>query len=227
MSEKIFTEAELKEMGTEIPDLIAQAIDAGDLEKAKKLGRRMHGEFFAMHEGFRDWIVHLMSFVGRRLGDEALYEFLHEEFEGFVELKKMYDKADFRRKVQMLAGGLRGHVTSIRIEEDDEKVTVMMTPCGSGGRAILAGSYGPPKNFLLVKKPQVMTCGRSDFPVYCCHCPFQDIVPIEATGYPIWVTVPSEKLGEEPCRFILYKDPDNIPAEYYERFGLKKPKKEG
>ena len=223
---RVFTEVELKELGSEIPDLIAQAIDAGDLEKAKKLAHQVHSEFFMMHEGFRDWIAALMSFVGRRLGDEGLYEFLHDHFQNLPELK-MFDKVDFRRKVQMLAGILRGHLTSLRIEEDDEKVTIMMTPCGSGGRAVLAGSYGPPRNFLLVKKPQAMTLGRSDFPVYCCHCPLIDIIQIEAIGYLIWVTVPSEKIGEEPCRFILYKDPDKIPDEYYERFGLKKPKKEG
>lgn len=223
MGERIFTEAELKEMGVETVDLIQQAIDAGDLEKAKKLTRRMHREFFAMHEGFRNWIACLLSFIGRRLGDEALYEALYDAMSHFADYAKAYRKENVLRQVQMLAAGLRGHLNPLVIEEDDEKVTIMMTPCGSGGRAILNGYYDPPKNYLKVKKPQVMTFGRSNFPVYCCHGAFQDIVPIEMDGYPIWVTLPSEKLGEEPCRFIIYKDLDNIPAEYYERFGKKKP----
>lgn len=225
MEERIFTEEELKEMAVETVDLVQQAIDQGELEKAKKLTRRMHKEFFAMHEAFRNWITSLLDFIGRRQGDEAVYEAIHIAFSHFTDLAKEYRKKDFRRQVEMLASGLKGgHLTPLEIKEDDEKVTIMMKPCGSGGRAILNGYYeGPPRNFLKIKKPQVMTFWRSDYPVYCCHCPFQDIIPIEADGYPIWVTVPAEKLGEGLCRFILYKNPDNIPTKYYERYGKKKP----
>lgn len=220
---RVFTEAELREQEVETVDLIQQAIEAGDLEKAKKLARRMYKEFFAMHETFRDWIIGLLSFIGRRMGEGALYEALPETMPNVIELAKAYRKEDIRRQVQMLAAGLRGHLVPLVIEEDDEKFTIMMTPCGSGGRAILNGSYGPPKNFLKIKNPHIMTFGRSDFPVYCCHCAFMDIIPIEATGTPIWVTVPAEKLGVEPCQALIYKDPEKIPAEYYERYGKKKP----
>ena len=157
------------------------------------------------------------------MGDEAVFDALHGSLSHYANYAKEYRKHDVRRQVQMLAAGLRGHLNPLEIEEDDEKVTIMMKPCGSGGRAILNGYYeGPPKDFLKVKKPQIMTFGRDDFPVYCCHCAFQGIIPIETEGLPTWVTVPSEKLGEEPCKFIIYKDPDKIPAEYYEIHGKTK-----
>ncbi|RPJ60722.1 MAG: hypothetical protein EHM12_05940 [Dehalococcoidia bacterium] len=123
----------------------------------------------------------------------------------------------------MLTAGLRGHLTPLVIEEDDEKITVMMNPCGSGGRAVIDGSYGPPRNFLKIKKHPLMTLGKENFPAYCCHCPFQDLIPIETTGYPIWVTEPSENPGIEPCKFMLYKDKKSIPDIYYQRFGKVKP----
>ena len=227
MTRRIFSDAELKEMGVETADLIQQAIDEGDLEKAKKLTRRMRREYFTVHEGYRDIITWLASFIGRRMGEENLYEGMHYGFQLFAELAEMYGKEDIRRRVEMLAAALRGHLTSLSIEEDDEKITMMLNPCPSGGRAILSGSYGPPKDFLKVKKPQVMTFGRDDFPVYCAHCAFQDIIPIEATGRPLWVTVPAENLGVEPCRMVIYKNPEEIPSEYYERFGKRKPGGEG
>jgi hypothetical protein len=225
MSERLFTEAELQELGTETVELVDNAIDAGDLPKAKKLNRRQFKEFYSMHEGYRDWIATMMSYIYNRLGDEALYEVLHEVFKDFTFLAQIYRAESIKRQVQMLSAGFRGHLNSLKIEEDDEKVTVMMTPCGSGGRAALSGSYNPPKNWAKVKKAQRMTFGRTDFPVYCVHCALQDIIPMEDTGYPIWVIEPPAEIGKEPCRCIIYKDPDNIPAKYYERYGLKKPAK--
>ena len=223
MANRIFTEAELKDLGKQTVDLIHEAIDSGDMTRAKKMTQRMYKEFYSMHEGFRDTVTALLSFIGHRFGEEALYDALHEGFSSFAELAKLYEKVDVRRQVEMLTAGLRGHLTPLIVEEDDEKITVMMNPCGSGGRAIINGSYAPPKSFLKVKKHPIMTLDREDFPVYCCHCPFQDLIPIEATGYPIWVTVPSDDLGKAPCRFIIYKDKNLIPDVYYQRFGREKP----
>jgi len=225
MAERLFTEAELQELGTETVDLVERAIDAGDLQKAKKLNRRQYKEFFSMHEGFRDWIATLMSYIYKHQGDEALYEVLHDVFKDFTILAQIYRDENVKRQVQMLAAGFRGHLTKLQIEEDDEKVTVMMTPCGSGGRAVLNGIYNPPKNLARVKKAQRMTFGMTDVPVYCVHCALQDIIPMEETGYPIWIIEPPKEFGKDPCRYMIYKDPDKIPAKYYERYGLKKTAK--
>jgi hypothetical protein len=223
MAERLFTEAELMEMGKETVDLVEAAIDAGDLVKAKKLNRRMYKEFFSMHEGFRDWIATLMSYIQKHMGDEALEEALTDVFKDFVFLAQIYKGESMKRQGQMLAAGFRGHLCPLKVEEDDEKITVMMTPCGSGGRAIINGLYNPPKNLARVKKAQKLTFGKTDVPVYCVHCALQDTIPMEATGYPIWVIEPPDELGNEPCKFHMYKDPDKIPAKYYERYGLKKP----
>lgn len=223
MAKKVFTETELKELGVQTADLIQQAIDEGDTEKAKKLCRRMYKEFYSMHEGFRDTVTSLLTFIGRRYGNEVLFDALHEGFQSFAELARLYRGQDIRNKVEMLAAGLRGHLTPLKIEEDEEKITIMMTPCGSGGRAVLNGSYEPQGKFLRVKKHPVMTLGKDDFPVYCCHCPFQDLIPMEDSGFPIWVTEPSDDIGKTPCKFILYKDQKLIPERYYQRLGKKKP----
>ena len=41
-----------------------------------------------------------------------------------------------------------------------------------------------------------MSWGRTDVPVYCVHCALQDIIPIEATGYPIWMIEPPDEFGK-------------------------------
>ncbi|MFA5400565.1 MAG: hypothetical protein WC169_11360 [Dehalococcoidia bacterium] len=220
---RTFTENELKEMGEETVKLVQQAIDAGELERAKKLNRRMYREFQSQHDNYLNWVTSLLTFIQNRLGDEAVYESIYSAFEALGALADAYRGQDPGKQAAMLAAGFRGHLTTAVVEEDDEKFTVMMAPCGSGGKVIANNGYTPVGEFAKLKKSHKMTFGKTDFPIYCAHCALQDIVPMEKTGYPIWVIDPPDKVGESPCRYYIYKDPDNIPARFYERYGLKKP----
>jgi hypothetical protein len=100
-----------------------------------------------------------------------------------------------------------------------------MRPCGSGGRLILEGKYRGPDGFLEIARPQRMTYGRPDFPVYCAHEAAMEEIDIDRNGTPFVVVEPASKLGEEQCSFIIYKDPNSIPEKYYERLGRSKPSK--
>ncbi len=220
---RFFTESEMKEMGVETVELIQQAIDAGELEKAKKLTRRMHREFFSQHDSYINWVTSLLSYIYRHIGDKAVYQAIYESFEQLATVADAYRGQDPGRQAQMLAAGFRGHLIPLEMNEDDEKFTLMMPLCGSGGRLITGKRYEATKNFVKIEDPQKMTFGKPNFPIYCAHCSLQDIIPMEKTGYPLWVIETPEKVGEKPCTFYIYKDPDKIPARYYERYGLKKP----
>jgi len=218
-----FTMAELEEMGTPTVDLVQQAIDAGELEKAKKLARRMFREFSSLHDFWVSEVTTLLSYIYRHNGDEAVFKAVSECLEELSNAADAYRSQDSGRQAQMLAAGLRAHLTPVVVEEDAEKFTVMMSPCSSGGKLISNKKYETSKNLAKIKKPQRITFGRGDFPIYCANCAMENIVPMEKTGYPIWISDVAEKLGETPCKLHIYKDPDKIPAKYYERFGLKKP----
>ncbi|MDD5398360.1 MAG: hypothetical protein PHU70_04685 [Dehalococcoidia bacterium] len=220
---RYFAQSELKEMGEETVKLVQQAIDAGELEKAKKLNRRMYREFASQHDNYLNWVTSLLTFIQNRLGDEAVYESIYGAFEALGALADAYRGQDPGKQAAMLAAGFRGHLTSAVVEEDDEKFTVMMAPCGSGGKIVANNGYAPTGKFAKLKKPHKMTFGKADFPIYCAHCALQDIVPMEKTGYPIWVMETPDKVGEVPCKYYIYKNPDDIPARFYERYGLKKP----
>jgi hypothetical protein len=56
--------------------VVTEAIDAGDLEGAKKLARRMYNESLSMHDLYLNWTGATLSFIGKRFGDEALEEVL-------------------------------------------------------------------------------------------------------------------------------------------------------
>jgi len=208
----MFTDEELKDMGQRNVDAITEAIDAGDLDRAKYLAQRMHRECLAMHDGLIDWITALLSFVGCRYGDEALHQALREGCRAWVEpLTETFAHADVGHRAVMMTKVLRGHMMPIRIEEDDEKFTFVMEPCGSGGRLVLEGKYEPPQDFLKIKNAQPMSFGRRNFPVYCAHHHFEELLPQELVGYPLFITDPAKNLGSEPCRIYLYKDPEAAP----------------
>ncbi len=204
--DRIFTQRELEALGNRTLDLLQSNIDDGDEETAKKLSRRMHGEFLAMHDLYRDWVTDLLTFIGKEFGDEALHDALKQSVAGFTSaLNERYANKSARRKIEILAAGLRGHLFPFKVEEDDEKFTIIADVCPSGGRLIRDGAYGPPRRFLKIKKAQPMTFDREDFPVYCSHCYFQNIISTEPGGSPLFITEPSDKLGEKPCRAYLYK----------------------
>lgn len=203
---RIFSQQELEAMGARTLDLLQESIEAGDKETAKKLARRMYNEFSAMHDLYRDWVTDLLTFIGNRFGDDTLYEALKQSVDGYTKnLGNRYTDKSTRRKLEILTAGLRGHLQLFEIEEDEEKFTITPRPCGSGQRQIQDGAYGPPRNFMKIRKPQPMTFDQEDFPVYCAHCFFQNMASPEPGGSPLFVTEPSSKLGERPCRIYVYK----------------------
>ena len=68
---RLFSDQDLKEMGTQTVELVERAIDNGDYEEAKRLARRMYREFSAMHDVYVNWVTAILTFVYNRYGDEA------------------------------------------------------------------------------------------------------------------------------------------------------------
>jgi hypothetical protein len=209
---RIFTDEELKDMGQRTVDAITEAIDAGDLDRAKALAQRMHIECQGMHDSQVEWITALLTFVGRNYGDEALLQAYGEGCTAWVEsATELYAGADVGFRAQMLAMTLRAHMMPTRIEEDDEKFTFIIESCGSGGKLVLEGRYEPPRDLLKIKNAQPLSLGRKNFPVYCAHHYFEQLLPEELVGYPLWITDPPKNIGSESCRMYLYKDPEAAP----------------
>lgn len=78
MNERVFTQAELAEMEKRTVDRLVEAIDQGDQEKARQIARRMYNEFLSMHDLYRNWTTAMLSFIGRKFGDQVLEEAMTE-----------------------------------------------------------------------------------------------------------------------------------------------------
>jgi hypothetical protein len=221
---RVFTDEELREMSTRTLDLVIEAIDAGDKERAKELARRMYREFNHLHDGYFTWVTGLLSFIYKNYGIEVLEQAEREAHT--IEAKFVFKSPpnqDFRSRVQALAGGFQGHLQPITVAEDDEKVTITMKPCGSGERIIKMGGYEPDIGLARVKEAHPITWGLKDFPIYCVHCPVMEMLDIERSGDFGSVHIISDPIGQEHCQFALYKDNADIPEESYKRIGKEKP----
>lgn len=222
--ERVFTESELREMRGRTLDRVLEAIEAEEKDKAIELSKRMYQEFLNMHDIYMHWVTGLLSEVYRRFGSDVLEEVERcaFKFEGMV---KAFSKMDLRTKVEWMVHAFRGHLQSVNIEEDDEKICLTMDPCGSGQRLVEQGAYQSPLNFATVQEAHPIGWGKSDFPIYCTHDPVLEMVAIELTGYPLYVCFEAEEMATSGCRVCFYKDPQDIPGKFFTRVGKEKPKK--
>jgi hypothetical protein len=223
-NKRVFTEQELKEMGSRTLDLVFEAIDAGDKDKAKQLARRMYQEFNYLHDGYMFWVSGLLTHIYRKYGIDAVEEAEREAHT--IEARVVFkppEKTDIRSRVEHLASGLRGHLQPILIQEDDEKITLTMQPCGSGERIIQKGGYNPEAGLSRVHDPHRTTWGMKDFPIYCVHCPVMEMLELENTGNFGAVHIVSEPIYQGACQFAFYKNPADVPEEFYTRLGKRKP----
>jgi hypothetical protein len=224
MSERVWTDEQLAEMSKRTIEKAFDAIDAGEKEYAKELIQRMYDQFTHLHDGYMVWIAGLLTYIYEREGVEGV-----EAAERFAHWKeallvfKPPERTDFKFMVEHMASELQGHVHQfMTLEEDDEKVVLTNTPCGSGGRLIQMGGYEPEIGLARIAEPADITFNTAGYPIYCLHCPLFNMNAVDDFGDFIFLNNPPQKDGSY-CQFIFYKDKADIPEEYYTRLGRKKP----
>lgn len=180
-------------------------------------------EFLVAHDLFRDWIADLLSEIGRQFGDEALHNIMLKTVGNYMKPLKELSKQGFRAFVEATAAIWRAHFSDFELTEDDEKVTFILKPCGTGGRQLQEGKYEAPLNLLRVEEPQVMTGQSKDCPVYCAHCvSMTEFMLDEKMDFVYVVEVEHGKNNAEHL-FHIYKDPSKVPTHLYTKLGRKKP----
>jgi hypothetical protein len=211
-------------------DRAIEAIDRGDPETARALCEAMKHEWRYLHDLLVEGIAGLISFVAERLGDEGVADAWQWSSErGWKRDVGAIARMDRRDVVLALASTWRAHSGSgtgpapgaFSIEEDDEKFTFRMNPCGSGQRLWRLGRYEGPDGFGLTAKPHDWSYGREGFPLYCTHCSFMnELLPIRWIGYPVYPSDPPEDFDRDPCVWYWYKDPAQIPDRHWSRYGI-------
>ena len=113
MSERWFSDEDLREMSRPTMDRATEAIDRGDLDEAKRLCEAMKHESQFMHDLLVDGMAGLISFVHERLGDGGVEEAwtwsLERSWRRPVETIAASDRREIAKS---LAATWRAHSTS-------------------------------------------------------------------------------------------------------------------
>jgi len=231
-----FSEAEMKEMATPVIKRIKRAIKNGETGKAIALCDDLREERILLHDFFADGTTALFTWVGENLGEETLPDMFTYCFEQSAQ-RQIFDlmNMDMNRGLEaelLVRGcwvahscsGAGEHPGAFRLEEDDEKFTFVMDPCGSGGRLWRKGTYEPPRDLAVTSQAYPWSFGREGLPYYCVHCTFiNESMPLLYLGFPTWPVDPPSGAGDA-CRWYIYKDKWGVPQRYYDRYGLRKEK---
>jgi hypothetical protein len=224
-------------LGVPTPERICEAIDQGRYEEAKRLARYTIDEGKGLHDLMCDWIWDLLTRIAERHGEEEMYRSLRASQETWMMKRtwKAFLGMTVEERVQVTSEIARAHRCGPRLDgrieiiEEDDRYTILMDPCGSGGRMRRGdpvdgtpSRLGPPYNFGRTKQAYDWSWDKKDVPYYCVHCVVNEILPMEWGGHPLWVTGYDED-ASKPCRWHFYRSADLIPEEYYNRVGRKKP----
>ncbi len=230
--ERWFEPEELAEMARPTLDRVIEAIEAGDNDGAIELCRSMKSEWRFLHDLMAESMLGLVDFIKRRFGEEQVPEAWTESMErGWRSNALVIASRDRRDVVEALAATWRAHSTSgvgphpgsFTIEEDDEKFTFVLHPCGSGQRLVRRGLYEGEHGYGTTDEAHDWSFDRAGMPLYCTHCTFMnEKLPIEWLGFPLYPLDPPEDFGEQPCRWYWYKNPADIPERFFARYGFTK-----
>ncbi len=232
-SDRWFAPQVLAEMSRPTMDRAIDAIQKGDLDEAVRLCDSMRHEWRFLHDLMAESILGLITFVQERLGEPAVADAWVTSMErGWRKDTEVIVTRDRRKIVEALAATWRAHSTSgvgpepgrFQIEEDDEKFTFTMNPCGSGQRLWRLGKYRGDKPYGVTTEGHDWSYGRQGFPLYCTHCSFMnELLPIKWYGAPLYPSDPPDDFDRDPCTWYWYKDPSATPARHWARYGLAKP----
>src|SRR5688500_1247159 len=113
MADRWFTETELRELSRPTMDRAIEALDAGDVARARELCAAMKHEWGMLHDLYAESTAALLTFVKERLGEDAVAEAHEESMERHWRRQvESIAQIDRRRIVELLAATWRAHSTS-------------------------------------------------------------------------------------------------------------------
>jgi hypothetical protein len=215
---------------------IESALNYGNVSAVRQLAMAVRAEYVAAHDGFRDAVALTLAHISGKFGSVIAERIGRLDIEKRVSGGELppYGQIHLRERVKAIAAGWHWHATRFSLSEDDEKVTFLLHPCGSGMRLITEGNYrkgpwGPPEagsidgRLTRSKGASWSTFMNDEFPVYCNHC--SEIAHVGlANGTATFLVegwTPARAQGI--CIQHTFKDIAFVPDEFYRRTDLPLP----
>jgi len=194
--------------------LVREAIQAGRSHEALEFIEYGYAESKEMHDACISIISDTLTYIAS-FGEEEVLKFWRQRYYSMMS-NWISQTPGIEESLQMFAEFQRAHFGDFTVVEEPDRYVLRYDPCGSGGRLKRTRSVAT------TKKAYSWSWGKSGIPYYCTHCCVgAEIVPTELRGYPLRITLISER-PEDPCVHLIYKKPELIPEEYFTRIGMTK-----
>jgi hypothetical protein len=215
---------------------IETALGQGNVAVVRQLAMAVRAEYVIVHDGFRDAVALTLAYIAREFGPEVAENIGKQDVRERLSGGNLppYWQQDIRQKIKAIAAGWHWHATRFSISEDDEKVTFLLHPCGSGMRLIVTGYYengpwGPesngPNHPCLTRSENASwsTFMNRQFPVYCNHCSEISHVGLVNNDSSFLVEGWTPARARGLCIQHTFKDIAFVPDEFYRRADLPLP----
>ena len=226
-------------------------IHRAQAEEAEAALDRMKETWRQTHDRDVDHTYGLMSEIQERHGSQGIVDMFQKLLVPLFAWR--YEKFDIDRhpwdeglEALMLVAceAMRGHLVGpertgdFELEETDDRFILRFDPCGSGQRTIRGdwientpARMQPPYNWGVSQEEASWNHFQKGVCLYCAHCIIlMEEMPMDRFGYPVRVVDPPvypdanrDPEARQRCQWQMFKDPTQVPAEYYERVGRVKP----
>ncbi|MGI9602299.1 MAG: hypothetical protein ACR2QE_10470 [Acidimicrobiales bacterium] len=206
-------------------DQARAAIERDDLDEARDQIDRAQRQARQLKDYSISWIADSLSFIAEELGEEAVERALRRF--GDRHLAPDDDAVDLWSvpaavRAKVVSRAMLANFGEVEVAEDDDKITLRFR-CGSGGWLIDEGAYEGEEALVTLRERGPRTFGREQLPIYCAHCSVNnEMQAVEWRGSLTTVEHPPTAPGE-PCVHEVFKRPDDVPEQAYERIGRTKP----
>ena len=230
----------------EMKERLEQQINKDEMGCSELLAQ-MKESWRISHDLDVDYLLGLFDAVMTQYGEETLQEMYEEHIikDWFEKRYTRFDvsKHDWKNTYPLLTflsfEAMHGHVGGegregdVEHEEFNDRIELQFNPCGSGGRAYrgspedgTGSRMESPYRYRAIEGAYDFTWNKKGICTYCAHCcVLTEKRPAEEFGYPVRIVEPPSypENKDAKCKYIIYKDPRDIPEHYYRRLGLEKP----
>jgi hypothetical protein len=220
-------------------------------DEAKQRLETMKETWRQCHDRDVDHTYALMSLVKEQLGEPAVRDMYDRvllplfvwRYEKFDVDKYPWDES---LEILMLVAceAMRGHLVGpertgdMELIELEDRFVLRFDPCGSGQRTIrgdwIEGTPArmePPYEWTVTEEKHSWNHYTPGVCLYCAHCIIlMEEMPMDRFGYPVRVIDPpvypdtdKDPNVRQKCQWQMFKDPTQVPEEYYTRVGRTKP----
>jgi hypothetical protein len=220
-------------------------------DEAKQRLETMKETWRQCHDRDVDHTFALMSLVKEQLGEPAVRDMYDRvllplfvwRYEKFDVDKYPWDES---LEILMLVAceAMRGHLVGpertgdMELIELEDRFVLRFDPCGSGQRTIrgdwIEGTPArmePPYEWTVTEEKHSWNHYTPGVCLYCAHCIIlMEEMPMDRFGYPVRVIDPpvypdtdKDPNVRQKCQWQMFKDPTQVPEEYYTRVGRTKP----